>query len=202
MSKTRFRVTKMAAALLAIGLAAGVSAQGTDTTGTANKPKSPAVESSQPGGGLASADRKFVEKAASGGMMEVQLGQLAQQKASSEQVKQFGARMAEDHAKANDELKQIATAKGATVPAAMEKSHQRDLQRLEKLSGAEFDRAYMKHMVDDHKDDLSAFRKQAKSGKDPELKGFAEKTLPTLQEHMKLAQTTYNAVKDVKKTTR
>jgi putative membrane protein len=107
--------------------------------------------------------------------------------------------MAEDHAKANDELKQIASAKGAQVPAALDKSEQKEIQKLEKLSGSDFDREYMKRMVSDHKDDVSAFEKEAKSGKDAELKSFAQKTLPTLQEHMKLAQTTYDSIKESRK---
>jgi putative membrane protein len=148
---------------------------------------------------MSSGDKKFMEKAAAGGMAEVELGQLAQQKASSDQVKQFGARMAQDHSKANEELKQLATSKGVQVPASLDKDAQKDKAKLEKLSGADFDREYMKMMVDDHKDDVSAFEKTAKSGKDPELKSFAAKTLPTLQEHKQLAQTTYAAVKQTKK---
>src|SRR5256886_16850851 len=203
MSYPTLRLAMLCAVLMALGLAAGVSAQDKDTTGGAYTPKSQqgatTSQSTKQDGAMASGDRKFVEKAASGGMLEVQMGQLAQQKASSDQVKQFAARVAEDHAKANDELKQIATAKGAQVPAALEKGQQKDLEKLQKLSGSDFDRAYMKQMVSDHKGDVSAFEKEAKSGKDAELKSFAAKTLPTLQEHKQLAQTTYDAVKETKR---
>lgn len=179
------------AACLASGAALAQTAAPTaPTSGTAT----PAARSSALDRGY----QQFVEKAAMGGMMEVQLGQVAQQKANNPQVKAFGARMAQDHGKANDELKQIAGAKSVALPTAMERSHMNDMQRLEKLSGAEFDREYMKHMVGDHKKDISAFEKQAKSGKDAELKAFAAKTLPTLQAHLKLAQTTHDAVKNAK----
>lgn len=192
MSQSILKPSALCAAVLALGMAAGASAQttGTDTPST--------KQSTRTGGALASGDKKFVEKAVGGSMLEVQLGQMAQQKATNEQVKQFGAKMAEDHAKAGDELKQIATAKGVQVPASVDKSHQKDVQKLEKLSGAQFDREYMKMMVADHKNDVSEFQKQAKSGKDAELKSFAAKTLPTLQEHMKMAQSTYDAVKAAK----
>lgn len=196
----------VAATVMSLGLTIGANAQTTTDQGTpggaatppaAGSTKNPAKSGSM-AGTLDRADKKFLEKAATGGMMEVQLGEMAQQKAASEQVKEFGKRMAEDHGKANDELKQIASAKGAALPASVDKSAQKDLQKFEKLSGADFDRQYMKHMVDDHKKDVSDFQKQAKSAKDPEVKDFAAKTLPTLQEHMKMAQSTYDAVKNTK----
>ena len=149
---------------------------------------------------LAGADKTFVEKAAVGGMAEVQLGNLAQQKAANDQVKQFAARMVTDHTKANDELKQIASTKGVQLPSALDKKHQSDMDRLQKMSGADFDKAYMSHMVDDHKQDVAEFKKEANGGKDGDVKGFAAKTLPTLEEHLKLAQTTNDAVKKGAKT--
>ena len=143
---------------------------------------------------LAASDRAFIEKAAAGGLAEVELGQLAQQKAQNDQVKQFGARIAQDHAKANDELKQLAAAKGVTLPSDPG-PHQKDIDRLAALSGDRFDRAYMYHMVKDHKQDVKAFQSEARTAKDPEVKGFASRTLPTLEEHLKLAQATESAVK-------
>ena len=139
-----------------------------------------------------------MEEAAIGGMAEVELGNLAQQKASSDDVKKFAERMVQDHSKANDQLKQTASAKGVELPTALDKKHKSDMDKLQKLSGADFDRAYMKHMVSDHKKDVSEFQKEAKSGKDSELKSFASSTLPTLQDHLKLAQTTNDAVKNEK----
>jgi putative membrane protein len=157
-----------------------------------------AAPASSKGGALASSDKSFVQKAAIGGMAEVEMGNLAQQKAASDQVKQFGAKMAADHSKANDELKQIASAKGIEVPSALDKQHKADMDRLGKMTGAQFDKAYMSHMVDDHKKDVAEFKKEAGSGKDADIKGFASKTLPTLQEHLQLAQTTNDAVKKAK----
>jgi len=154
--------------------------------------------STQSAAKVSSADKAFVQKAAIGGMAEVQMGQLAQQKAGSDQVKQFGSRMVDDHSKANDELKQVATSKGLTLPTDLDSKHKSKMQKLEKLSGAQFDRAYMDDMVADHKEDVSDFQKQAKSGGDADIKGFASKTLPTLQEHLSMAQSTDKAVKAAK----
>ena len=171
---------------LSLGLAAGVAAQ----------PASGPMGAGKSGGNaLASGDRTFVQKAAIGGLAEVQMGNLAQQKAASDQVRQFGMRMVKDHTKANDELKQVASSKGVDVPTALDKKHQKTLDNLSKMTGADFDKAYMANMVDDHKEDVSDFKKEASGGKDADVKGFAAKTLPTLQEHLQMAQTTRDAVK-------
>jgi putative membrane protein len=106
--------------------------------------------------------------------------------------------MVQDHGKANDELKQVASTKGITLPTEPDSAHKKEMDRLGKLSGADFDREYMKHAVSDHKKDVSEFEKQAKSAKDTDLKSFAEKTLPTLQEHLKLAESVNDAVKSGK----
>ncbi len=137
-----------------------------------------------------SADSRFAMEAAQGGMTEVQLGQLAKDKAASDAVKQFGQRMVDDHTKANDKLKSVASQKGITLPTDVGAKNQATIDRLSKLSGAAFDRAYMQNMVSDHKKDVAEFRKEASSGKDPEFKQFASETLPTLETHLKLAQDT------------
>ena len=139
---------------------------------------------------LARGDRKFLEEAAQHGMAEVQLGQLAAQKGQSSEVKQFGQRMVDDHTKANDQLKSIASSKNVQLPTDMDRGHRRDYDRLSKLSGADFDRAFMKAMVSDHKKDVSDFRKQARSAKDSDVKGFASATAPTLEQHLQMAQQT------------
>ncbi len=133
-------------------------------------------------------DQGFVTEAATGGMLEVKLGQLAVEKGSSDEVKQFGQKMVDDHSKANDELTQLAGTKGIALPNELGARHQAMVDRLSGLSGAEFDREYMKMMVDDHKKDVSAFEKEAKGGKDPEVKAWAAQTLPTLKEHQKMAK--------------
>jgi putative membrane protein len=145
---------------------------------------------------LSAEDRKFVETAAAESMAEVELGKLAQQKGSNDEVKKFGARIATDHGKASEELKRLAKAKGIDLRADA-RSH-KELEQFTKISPERFDGVFMTHMVRDHKKDVVAFRKQAKEGKDPQVKAFAEKTLPTLEEHLKLAQATQSAVAGAK----
>ena len=184
MSHAPSRKTLLAVALLSAALSAGAAAQ---------TPAPAAAPAATPGRGasdakLAHADRKFIENAAKGGMAEVQLGQLAVQKAQSPDVKQFGQRMVDDHSKANDQLKQIAGSHGVELPTDLDRAARREHDKLSKLSGADFDREYMKHMVSDHKKDVKDFEKEAKSGKDADVKGFASATLPTLQDHLRMAQ--------------
>lgn len=139
-------------------------------------------------------DQSFIEEAATGGIAEVELGRLAQQQASSDAVKQFGARMAEDHAKANDELKQVAAAKGVSLPGAPTRGLQADKEHFQKLTGTQFDTQYMDHMVSEHRKDIAAFEREAASGHDDDVKAFAAKTLPTLRTHLKLAVQARQAV--------
>ena len=124
--------------------------------------------------------------AATGGMEEVELGQLAAQKASSPDVKNFGQHMVDDHSKANDQLKQLAAQKGVTLPAAISNMQKHDVSKLAKLSGAAFDSAYVSMMVKDHKKDVAEFQKESKSAKDSDLKSWASTTLPTLEDHLKM----------------
>ena len=142
------------------------------------------------GGNLAAADRTFVKEAAIGGMAEVDLGNLAKDKASSADVKQFGDRMVTDHGKANDELKSWAQQKNVTLPAELDAKHKATHDRLAKLSGDAFDKAYMRDMVTDHEKDVAAFKKASTTAKDADLKAWAAKTLPTLEDHLKLARET------------
>jgi putative membrane protein len=141
------------------------------------------------------ADSDFVQKAASGGMLEVRLGELAQTNAANAAVRQFGARMVRDHSKANQQLLTVLRGEGLIPPRVMLDKDIKTFNQLAKLRGAEFDRAYMKHMVDDHKEDVALFEKEGKDGKDAKVKAFAEKALPTLKEHLKMAEETYDKVK-------
>jgi putative membrane protein len=138
--------------------------------------------------GLSAADQAFAKEAAMGGLAEVDLGQLAASKASSPDVKQFGQRMVDDHGKANEELKSWAAQKNVTLPTELDAKHKAEHAKLEKLSGDAFDRAYMTAMVADHNKDVADFQRESKSAKDPELKAWAAKTLPTLQDHQKSAK--------------
>ena len=137
---------------------------------------------------LPRADEHFIKEAAQDNLAEVRLGELARQRAASDAVKEFGKRMATDHQKAYDELKQLAAQKGVAVDTALDRGHQRVYDRLAKLSGAEFDRAYMKEMAKDHDKDVKAFQKEADKAKDPDVRAWASKTLPTLQEHQQQAK--------------
>ena len=139
--------------------------------------------------GLSSSDQKFMMEAAMAGMEEVELGRAAATRASSDAVKQFAQRMVDDHSKANDELMQLASTKGVTLPTALDDKHKADVAKMSQLSGAEFDRAYVKEAgVKDHNKAAKLFQGEADKGKDADLKAFAAKTLPTVQEHLRMAQ--------------
>ena len=120
--------------------------------------------------------------------MEVQLGQLAQQQAKDQQVVQFGQRMVQDHGQANEKLMAIAEQKAIQLPQELSGDAQQKYEEMQKLSGAEFDEAYMDEMVEDHEKDVELFEQQAESGEDPDLRTFAEEALPTLREHLELAK--------------
>jgi putative membrane protein len=135
-----------------------------------------------------SEDIEFVFDAAKGGMAEVELGKLAAERAKNEEVKKFAQRMVDDHAKAGDELKSIAEKKGIKLPQEIDAKDRALIARLQKLNGAAFDRAYMQAMVGDHVKDVNEFKKEANSGRDPQVKSFASTTLPTLEEHLQHAR--------------
>ncbi len=140
------------------------------------------------GGNIPSGDRKFVTMAAISDMTEIEASKLAQSKATNPGVKDYAASMIADHTKSSTELMSIASAKTVTPPGTVDKTHQKALDKLSGLSGADFDKAYVKQMVSDHKDAVSLFEKESKSGKDGDLQAFAGKTLPVLQGHLKMAQ--------------
>jgi len=126
----------------------------------------------------------FALKAAAGGMMEVELGNMAQQKAQSARIKNFGAMMVKDHTKSNQELMALASAKNIVIPSKMPAEIQQHIDEMKKLSGADFDKHYIAMMTDDHKDDIDQFEMAAKGLKDETIKAFAAKTLPVLKMHL------------------
>jgi putative membrane protein len=152
----------------------------------------------------ASDDHAFVEKMAQAGIAEVKLGQLAAERASNAQVKQFGRRMAADHQKANNELKQIASKMAVQMPTETDAKHQQLYDRLSKLKGAEFDREYMKAMVDGHQEVAQELERHADSGAKPgdrsvgtsgtasqseaSVNAWASKTLPDVRQHLEQAK--------------
>ena len=131
---------------------------------------------------------KFAANAAQGGMAEVEMGRMATQRAGDASVREFGARMVADHSRANSELKTIAGQKGIQLPVELNSEQKSEMEKLSKMSGAEFDQEYMSAMLKDHQTDVKDFDTQSKEGNDPEIKAFAGKTLPTLQQHLQMAQ--------------
>lgn len=144
---------------------------------------------------LSAQDKKFADAAATGGMMEVMLGQLASSNASNATVKSLGAMMVKDHGKANDELKKWASASGYTLPTSLNADQQKKYDDLKAKKGAEFDRMYADLMVSDHQKDIAEFKKQASEGSEASLKSFASTTLPTLEHHLMESEKAKNAVK-------
>jgi putative membrane protein len=133
-------------------------------------------------------DRGFMMSAARDGIFHVESGKLAVQRGSSEGVKKFGQHAIEHHTQINDELAQLASKKGVTLPKKMSKEEQEALDKIAKLSGPDFDKAYLGMEIKDHSKDLSAFQKEAKDGKDPDVKAWAAKTVAAIEEHLKMAR--------------
>jgi putative membrane protein len=177
MRKTKSIAPKFMCAILLAGAGGGFAAHAQSGYG-----KTDATESKT------RSDEEFVKDAASGGMAEVKLGQLAQEKGTAEAVKNFGSRMVNDHSKAADRLKAAAGESNIQVPDKLNAKDEALYNRLSKMSGAAFDREYAKEMVTDHTHDVSEFRKEALDGRDRAIQAFASQTLPTLQDHLKQAR--------------
>jgi putative membrane protein len=141
-------------------------------------------------------DRDFIEKAAAGGMLEVAWGKLAQAKSQNGDVKSYAAMLEKDHGAANDELKALADKKGVKLPTTLPAKEQKELDKLSKAK--RFDEDFTEENVKDHKKDVKEFEKAAKGAKDPDVKAFASKTLPTLQAHLQQAEQLHKAVKGKK----
>jgi putative membrane protein len=133
------------------------------------------------------AEDGWVKQAAQGGIAEVELGKLAQQKAQNDAVKQFGQHMVQDHTKSNDELMKVAAQEGITPPSQPAPKHMAKKKELTEASGAEFDKKYMEAQIKDHKEMIALFEQGAKNNDGP-LKEYATKTLPNLKKHLKMAQ--------------
>jgi len=145
-------------------------------------------------GTLSEQDTKFMKEAASGGMMEVELGKMVVAKATNDQVRQFGQSMVTDHSKANDSLKQLAANKGFELPEELDQKHKETMEKLAKLSGREFDCEYMAEMVKDHEKDVESFGSYAENGNDADVKAFAADTLKVLEHHLEMAKATHQQV--------
>ncbi len=129
---------------------------------------------------------KFANEAAQGGMAEVEMGRLAVAHATNPEVKQFGQRMVDDHIRANTEFMQLAGRKNMQLPREVSSEQKERMDKLSKRSGADFDKAYVDAMVEDHENDVKEFEEQSKNGTDADIKQFAAKTLPTLKQHLEM----------------
>lgn len=132
------------------------------------------------------ANRGFVKEAMQSDLAEIQIGKLAQEKGTSEQVKQFGKRLESDHSANLEKAKPLAESLGVTLPTAPNASQKATYDKLSRLSGTQFDRRFAKKVVQDHKKDIKAFQQESK--RSGPAADFAKQTLPTLQEHLKIAK--------------
>jgi len=144
------------------------------------------VQAQNDRGRVSAGDRKFAMEAAHGGIAEVRLGELAEQKGSSEFVRRFGHRMVEDHGKANDDLQSVASNMGLTLPTEPNGEQRELMARLRRLHGAAFDAAYIRAMKMDHQMDIAEFKKEARMGREAGIRRFASRTLPIIQGHYRM----------------
>ncbi|HSR11336.1 MAG TPA: DUF4142 domain-containing protein [Thermodesulfobacteriota bacterium] len=138
--------------------------------------------------GLSKTDQKFAMNAAKDSQFEIQMSQLAAQKATNPQVKEFAQKLADDHTKLSSDLSGLASQKGLTLPTSLDRKDQKELDKFSKESSSKFDKKYLSAMVKDHKKDIKSFKSEAKSGKDPDLQNWASSHISALQEHLTMAQ--------------
>lgn len=194
---------KQALLSLAIAAALGAGPAIAQNKGpSSGAPAAPASSSSAPKGDakLDRGDRNFIAKAAASGMAEVEAGKLAAGKAQNPDIKQFGQQMVDDHTKANEELKSLASQKGLQLPSAIDRKHVAEMKKLEKASGTDFDRDYIRNLgTRDHAEAVKLFQKASKDAKDPEVKAFAAKYLPIIARHEETAKSLAGSSKGAKK---
>lgn len=199
-------VTPISALLAGLCLAAGAAAQTgqqpttptSPSTGAAQTRPAPATQPGTPGkaeSAIAKADRDFMRQAAQNGLAEVQASKLAQEKATQPDIKSFAGKMVAEHTKANEELKALAAKKGVSLPTDPSLAQRARLKMLEGADGEKFDQRYAENFgVEAHEDTIKLFRKASTEAKDADVKAFAQKTLPNLQEHLTLAKAAHAAV--------
>lgn len=182
------RTFTTAAAVVALMTAVPAVAQQNQSSQPQAQQQQAQSSQQQKQGQMSQQDQKFAKEAATGNMMEVQLGELAQKQAQNEQVKQFGERMAQEHGKAQDKLKQILQQAKVEVPQQLPQDAQQKVDRLKQQQGKQFDQAYMELMVKDHEKDLQAYRQYTDQGEFQELVTYANQTTPILEQHYQQAQ--------------
>jgi putative membrane protein len=158
----------------------------TMTTDTSNKMSTANAPTTTPANTtpLSKEDSLFVMEAAAGGMMEVEAGNLAQQNATNQRLKDFGAMMVRDHSQANNELKSLVSSRGIMIPDSLSSDKRKHVDQMKKMTGKAFDSHYVSMMVSDHKKVIDKFEKESKDAKDPDIRNWASKTLPTLKMHL------------------
>lgn len=179
-------VPALAALALLFGGSAAIAQQSSSSSSSSQHTSKPATH--------IMTDAEFARSAAEANLAEVKLGNLAQQQGTTQMIKDFGKRMVTDHSNAEDSLKTAAATSKINLPTTLDAKDQAVYDRLAKLSGEAFDRAYARDMVRDHRGDLIEFRHEANDGKDAAIKTFASQTLPTLETHLKLAHQMYHSV--------
>jgi putative membrane protein len=202
--KSKLHILRLAALVTMVGGSVAVAQTGTGSTGAAGGPATPPGAAGTPGatggqtgvgaaakkGALSRADEAFVSQAAQNGYAEIETGKMAMEKASDPKVKEFAKHMIDDHTQANQELKTLASSKGVEVPddpSLLQRG--KAMVMLKTAEGATFDRRYAESMgVQAHEDNIELFEKAAGSAEDADVKAYAQKLLPKLQEHLKMAQ--------------
>ncbi len=137
---------------------------------------------------LSAVDRAFIETTAGGNLMAVELGKVARDKAASADVKSYADRIVKAHMQSGDELKRLAEKKGVTLPSKLNDKQAATVRQMRSMSGAEFDRSYMRMMLEDHRNEVASFRQEQRQASDPDLKTWVTETLPTLENHLRIAQ--------------
>src|SRR3954471_24429001 len=178
MTSFRYVLAAACAAFLAFGPSSGHAQDKADKSAKADKK----------GANISKSDMRSMQKMAQADMAEIAAGKVAAEKASNPEVKKYAQHMVDEHSKMLDEGSKLAQAKGMKPPAGPDKKHQDALQKLQGLSGEDFDRQYMRQMVKDHQDALKLAEKAAKDAKDPDLKAHAQQGAPHIKEHLAMAQ--------------
>jgi putative membrane protein len=180
---------KLFTILLPVALITGCAhdrqSQGAPDTGAASVS---GTSSSQ----LSATDMRFIKDASQDGIAEVKMGYMGVQNGTSSAVKNLGQKLIQDHTAANKELEQLASQKGAMITPEVDAKHQKALDGLSKLSGTEFDKAYIHHAVMEHEKDIKKFQAAADKATDQDIRAFAQRTLPILQQHLDMAKNAQN----------
>jgi len=168
----------------------GMPSQQPAQSNPASNPNSPgAANENAPGSSQDYSERTFISKAMQGGIAEVQLGQLAQEKSQSNDVKQFGQKMVNDHGQMGDKwFKPVAQQMGISIPSGPSKKDKKEIDKLQGLSGQDFDREYITMMIKDHQKDLKEFKDEASSAQDPNVKQIADKGSQVIEQHLQLIE--------------